>query len=103
MEARIENEPEAHLFFKLGEDFKEENLSEKADEQKKIRMRMQNDTKNIPKNFGKGIINFILKNDRVVRQILSRDRLVYGEFMKQVRARKQTINTIAELRRLWTD
>lgn len=64
---------------------------------------MQNDTKNIPKNFGKGIINFILKNDRVVRQILSRDRLVYGEFMKQVRARKQTINTIAELRRLWTD
>lgn len=56
---------------------------------------MQNDTKNIPKNFGKGIINFILKNEKIVRKIVTRDRLVYGEFMKQIRARKQTINTIA--------
>lgn len=33
--------------------------------------RQKNDTKNIPKNFGKGIMNFIEKHEKKVKQLLS--------------------------------
>ena len=62
-----------------------------------------NDTKNIPKNFGKGIINFIERNDKKIRELLIGTDIKYAEFWKRIRSQKKSMNTIAGLRAWWTD
>jgi len=47
---------------------------------------MRNDTKNIPKNFGKGIINFIQKNEKKMRAMVVFNGLTYSEFMRCIKA-----------------
>lgn len=65
--------------------------------------RLKNETKNIPKNFGKGIISFIERNDQKVKSLLSKNGVNYHDFLAKMKAEKKIINTIADLRRLWTD
>lgn len=64
--------------------------------------RVKNETKNIPKNFGKGIITFIEKNERKIRALLRQERVTYSCFIAMMRQEKKSINTICDLRRLWT-
>jgi hypothetical protein len=77
--------------------------SEEVRLRRRLERRMKNETKNIPKNFGKGIISFIEKNDLKVRALLARNGVNYQEFVGRMRSEKKIINTIADLRRLWTD
>lgn len=65
--------------------------------------RLKNETKNIPKNFGKGIISFIERNDAKVKGLLAKNGVNYLEFVQRMKSEKKIINTIADLRRLWTD
>ena len=62
----------------------------------------RNETKNIPKNFGKGIISFIEKNQSKLRPLVASYGYNYGSLVEELRSLKQKINTIAELRELWT-
>ena len=70
---------------------------------RRLERRLKNETKNIPKNIGKGIISFIERNDQKVRSLLAKNNVNYHEFMQRMRVEKKIINTIADLRRLWTD
>ncbi len=47
--------------------------------------RLKNETKNIPKNFGKGIITFIEKNDQSVRILLTKNGVNYHDFVQKMR------------------
>ena len=47
-------------------------------------------------------MNFIQKNSKMVIQLLSSNSLEYHDFLKMVRNEKKTVNTIANLRELWT-
>lgn len=69
---------------------------------RKEERRLKNETKNIPKNFGKGIISFIEKNEKKMRALLLQHKLPFHSFKNAMRHEKKTINTIADLRRLWT-
>jgi hypothetical protein len=53
-----------------------------------------NDTKNIPKNFGKAIITFIQKNRKVVAQCLTRYHLDVEVFIKELKLRKKCLHSI---------
>ena len=70
---------------------------------KRAERRLKNETKNIPKNFGKGIISFIEKHPTLVRGVVEHNGLNFTRFMERIRGVKKVINTIADLRRLWTD
>jgi hypothetical protein len=78
------------------EDLPVENLVEAR------RQKVKNETKNIPKNFGKGIISFIERNERKVRTLLRKEGVAYSCFIEMMREEKKSINTIQDLRRLWT-
>lgn len=71
---------------------------------KKIRQKtkkIKNDTKNIPKNFGKAIIAFIQQREQLVRKLFNNSSKDHSNFLKALRCKKQSINSIAELRSLW--
>lgn len=65
--------------------------------------RLKNETKNIPKNFGKGIISFIERNETCVNELLEQEGVSLDVFLGRMKDEKRVINTIADLRRLWTD
>lgn len=66
--------------------------------------KIKNETKNIPKNYGKAIISFIEKNERLVRRVLnSAETNDYAGFMSTIRQKKRKVNSIADLRSLWVD
>lgn len=62
---------------------------------------MKNETKNIPKNFGKAIIIFIEKNEEVLLPITRKFGIEYKNLLDNLRNMKKKINTIADLRNLW--
>lgn len=62
----------------------------------------RNETKNIPKNFGKGIISFIERNRQKLEPLVEGYGLDYEQLVADLRVQKRSINTIAELRGLWT-
>ena len=64
---------------------------------------MKNDTKNIPKNFGKAIIAFIRKNPHIVKRVLSAYNVNLKEYLYALKRRKNKLNNIASLRSLWLD
>lgn len=66
-----------------------------------IQSKMKNDTKNIPKNYGKAILTHIQKSTHRTKKIVSHFGISYPEFMSQVRKNKSRINSIADLRKLW--
>ena len=47
-------------------------------------------------------MNFIQKHQKNVKELLSSHNLDYNDFFKLIRNEKKTINTIADLRSLWT-
>ncbi len=64
----------------------------------------KNETKNIPKNFGKAILAFIQKHKKIVKTIM--DKYKSGtakELIDYLELRKKEITTIADLRSLWID
>lgn len=65
--------------------------------------KMKNDTKNIPKNFGKAIITFVEQKDQVVKRFLAYENVMYDDFFAALKAKKRGINSIADLRNLWLD
>lgn len=66
-----------------------------------MQSKMKNDTKNIPKNYGKAILTHIQKNTYTVKKILAHEGVSFAEFMSQVRKNKTRINSIADLRKMW--
>ncbi len=52
--------------------------SEDGLSKRRLANRMRNETKNIPKNFGKGIISFIERNEGKIRPLLVRNRVNVG-------------------------
>lgn len=61
---------------------------------------MRNDTKNIPKNYGKSILTFIRKSPKT-RRLLSQRGIPFPEFMMHVRKIKKKVNSIESLRNMW--
>ena len=63
----------------------------------------KNETKNIPKNYGKAIISFIEKYKDIVMKICSDLDVPFEDFYSDMMEYKKTINTISDLRKLWTE
>lgn len=63
--------------------------------------KIKNETKNIPKNFGKAIIIFIEKNPELLNEILEMHGVNHQSLMGRLKNLKKKINTIADLRNLW--
>lgn len=61
---------------------------------------LRNDTKNIPKNYGKAILTFIQKSAKS-RKLTAQMGLNFSDFMMQVRRIKKKVNSIEGLRKMW--
>lgn len=59
---------------------------------------MKNETKNIPKNYGKAIIIFIQKNRNLLQDILNEHNVSYDVLLEKLRKLKKKINTISDLK-----
>jgi hypothetical protein len=68
-----------------------------------IEKRLKNETKNIPKNYGKAIISFIEKYQDKVKYITRKNNVDYEDFVEELKEKKKVINTIADLRSMWVD
>lgn len=62
---------------------------------------LKNETKNIPKNYGKAIIIFIENNRELIENVLLANGDNYDRLLLKLRALKKKINTISDLRNLW--
>lgn len=62
---------------------------------------LKNETKNIPKNYGKAIIIFIENNRKLIEDVLQRNGDNYDNLVSRLRTLKKKINTISDLRNLW--
>jgi hypothetical protein len=76
---------------------------ESSNENKPKLSRFKNETKNIPKNYGKAIIIFIEKNPRKIHPILTHYNVEYNSLLQELQERKKSINTIADLRKMWME
>jgi hypothetical protein len=66
--------------------------------------RRKNETKNIPKNFGKAIAAFIERNEPLTRKVLQNyPGMDYAQFILDVRQRRRTFNCMTDLRAMWLD
>jgi len=61
---------------------------------------LKNDTKNIPKNYGKAILSFISKSSMTSKVVL-RYSLNLSDFLIQIRKMMHRINSIDGLRKMW--
>ena len=82
------------------EEIKEEMEIEKSTTEKKTSL---NDTKNIPKNFGKAVIAFINKHPKLVTKCLERHGIELSKFLVELKSRKKNLHSIKELRSLWLE
>ena len=64
---------------------------------------VKNETKNIPKNYGKAIISFMEKYKDVVERVCDDLNVPFEDFFGDMLEYKKTINTISDLRKLWTE
>ena len=64
---------------------------------------IKNETKNIPKNFGKAIITFAEQHPSTVSRALQHSAVSFEELMESLKEKKKGINSIADLRNLWLD
>jgi hypothetical protein len=64
---------------------------------------MKNETKNIPKNYGKAIIIFIEKNRDILEKVFVKNGDSYDKLLLRLPNLKKKINTISDLRNLWED
>jgi hypothetical protein len=58
----------------------------------------RNDTKNIPKNFGKAILSFIQRNISQTTEFLQRQNFTLTEFMMAVKKYKKEVNSLSVLK-----
>jgi hypothetical protein len=58
--------------------------------------RDRKETKNIPKNFSKAIITYVIKNQHLCRRILGNDELNEG-FIEYLKKRKRIMSNIKHL------
>lgn len=63
--------------------------------------RQRNETKNIPKNYGKAMITFILERSDWIKMRLGSH--IHDELLGELRQRKSKINSIIHLKDLWTN
>lgn len=63
-------------------------------------MESKNDTKNIPKNYGKAILSFILRSPKT-RKLVSMMKINLSDFLIQIKKMKTKINSIEGLKRMW--
>jgi hypothetical protein len=77
--------------------------SDNNDREEMNEKKLKNETKNIPKNYGKAIITFIEKYRDVVASVCAFTGVPFEDFIGEMSEMKKTINTIADLRRLWID
>lgn len=63
----------------------------------------RNETKNIPKNYGKAIMGYIQRNKQRVSKILQKEGVDFNDFYGYVSVQSKTINSIADLREIWND
>ena len=61
---------------------------------------MKNDTKNIPKNYGKAILSFIQKYPKT-KQIVESFGVKYPDFLMHIRRLKKKVNSIDGLKKMW--
>lgn len=61
---------------------------------------LRNDTKNIPKNYGKAILSFIQKSPKS-RKLAAEMGIQFADFMMQVRRMKKKVNSIEGLKKMW--
>jgi hypothetical protein len=59
------------------------------------------ESKNIPKNYGKAVLNFIHRSNRYVREVLQHLDMDYDGFMESLLLLRGNVNTIVQLRSLW--
>lgn len=60
------------------------------------------ETKNIPKNFSKAIITFVIKNGDLCRKLLQ-EELVYEKFMEHLKQKKKSMSNIKHLSEMLVD
>ena len=61
---------------------------------------LRNDTKNIPKNYGKAILAFIEVYPRL-RELLSSMGINHSDFITHVRRLRKKVTSIDGLRKMW--
>jgi len=66
----------------------------------KLEMGIKNDTKNIPKNYGKAILSFILRSPKTLR-LAANLNINVPDFLIQIKKMKTKINSIEGLRKMW--
>lgn len=70
---------------------------------RRVRNDTVNDTKNIPKNFGKAIISFIQRNQGITARCLNKYGVDLGSFLQELKQKKKCLHSIRELRSLWIE
>jgi hypothetical protein len=60
------------------------------------------ETKNIPKNFSKAIITFVIKNGELCKKVLEEEEL-YDKFLEHLRIRKKSMSNIKHLSEMLVD
>ena len=60
------------------------------------RRRARNETKNIPKNYGKAMITFIIARTKWIKEQFGED--VSEELVKELKIRKDNVNSIVHLK-----
>jgi hypothetical protein len=53
-----------------------------------------NDTKNIPKNFGKAIITFIQKHPSIASRCLQNHKVELNDLLRSLKLKKKTLHSI---------
>lgn len=69
----------------------------------KMEINCKNQTKNIPKNFGKAIITFILKSKKQLESFLQSENIKYSELIYFLKPRRKRLHSINELKKIWID
>lgn len=68
-------------------------------------MHDKNETKNIPKNYGKAILSFIQKNIQkyiyIIKPILQRGKLTISDLLLHIKKHKKEVNSINYLKEMW--
>ena len=77
-----------------------ETNSRSSDDRLSQNSTARNDTKNIPKNYGKAILTFIQKSPKS-RKLAAEMGIPFPDFMMLVRRTKKKVNSIEGLRKMW--
>lgn len=60
------------------------------------------ETKNIPKNFSKAIITYVIKNQELCKRVL-KDETMYDKFLEYLKSRKRLMSNIKHMSEMLVD